>query len=912
MVLLAGPVLAFDRATDLPRVPSRLPDSQEATSHHGTRVETLWIFDADFEDLVGDNAGWLSEDRSGTLAIPNHWHKDTIRINGFTHLGDSTWWCGKYDPCWRQPRGYGNNWLQLLWRGFPEVATQTSPGDTLLLDYDQRYAMEKAYDYGYVDLRSAATGDTWYTLHSFCNPGFMGTPGTSQDWDSTDPDAPGHMTLDLSAFSGEAIDIRFRFESDGAYSAQDSWDNPPFHSVLDGAWQLDNIALRGGSPLALIFFDDCESPGDNGWVHDGIPASGQTGITYRRSYEEFGGHSGWMMGAYDSVTGATVDGENTRLLSPPIDITGATWIVSEWEGWIDLPRCSNSLVQLWTYYTNSPDCWELQDLIPMWPTWGPYWGGPFWVDGHANLGGLHQDYNWLWLDWELFAQQADSLGCHGSGFVLDRHRVGFRIGWEPTPTEWSYGAWDQFHDTFDIEDALSDSRSIWIHDGDGIASAFLIASDDAGQTWGSYPLEAWEPGSDNWWIPPPVDHIAPAAETWYYFEATDSTGAASRLPEDAPDDLYEFTILPVHGSIDDPGILVVDKHDRTVPGEDGGSHHTSEYYWDEALGILGHVFDTFDVRNMGSSTSLSDGPDTSGMKYYDTIIWNAANFRLYLLKTVDQYRLTQWLAEAGAGAERNLLLSGNNINYQLNTAGGETLDFQSDWLATEYIMDDVGGEYPTLRDAAGDFAFMTYDDGACILHGVDSFDVIEPVAGAEGAECAVEYVNPDLTVWPGGVAFTHPTIQYRTVNLGFGLPYMMESVLSRAKYVTGITDRVDLMANVMEYFGKEPTTPGTGTDDGGVFVSKLDYPRPNPFNPATTVEYSVAVKSRVTIRVFDAAGRVVRTLIDSPVEAGPHTAIWDGRTDSGQRVASGVYFIRMEATGPADAFRATRKLVLLK
>ncbi|MFH1866179.1 MAG: FlgD immunoglobulin-like domain containing protein, partial [Candidatus Eisenbacteria bacterium] len=870
----------------------------------------LWIFDADFENLVGDNAGWLSEDRSGTLRVPNYWHKDTIRINGFAHLGDSTWWCGTYDPCWRQPRGYGNDWTQILSRAFPEIAIETDPGDTLLLEFDQRCAIEKDYDYGYTDV-STDGGQTWTTVLSVDNPGFAGTPGFSQDWDGTNPEAPGHVVLDLSDYAGQEIAIRFRFESDGAYSSEDTENNPPWNSCLDGAWQLDNLTLKGGSPVHLIFLDDCESPGDNGWVHDDIPASGQTGVTYRRSYEEFEGRSGWMMAAYDSVTGAMVDGQYARLLSPPIDVTGTNWLISEWEAWIDLPYCSSGLVQLWAYYTGSPDCSEPR-YTPMWPAWGPYWGGPQWVEEHEDWRGNHADPTWLWLDWELVAGQADSQGCHGTGFVLDRHRVGSRIGWEPTPTEWSYGGWDQFYDTYDLEGVFADSRSIWIHDGDGIASAFLLASDDAGQTWGSYPLEAWEPGSDNWWIPPPVDHARPATETWYYFEATDSTGAVSTLPEDAPDDFYEFTVLPVHGSIGNPGILMVDKHDRTVPGEDGGFHHTSEYYWEEALGILGYVFDVFDVRNMGSSTGLSDGPDTSGMKYYDTIIWNAANFRLYLLKTVDQYHLTQWLAEAGAGAERNLLLSGNNINYQLNAAGGGTLDFQNDWLATEFIMDDVGGEYPTLRDAAGDFAFMTYDDGACILHGVDSFDVIEPVVGAEGAERAVEYVNPDLTVWPGGVAFTHPTSHYQTVNLGFGLPYMMESVLSRAKYVTGITDRVDLMANIMEYFGKTPTGPPTGVEEGEIFANHLGHARPNPFNPATVIEYSVAADSHVTLRVYDLTGRVVRTLVDGPVEPGDQVVTWDGTTDAGQRAASGVYFVKMETAGHTGAFRATRKLVLLK
>jgi hypothetical protein len=53
----------------------------------GARLETLWIFDADYEDLIGDNAGWTVYDRSGTLGMDNYWHHDTIRINGFIYLG---------------------------------------------------------------------------------------------------------------------------------------------------------------------------------------------------------------------------------------------------------------------------------------------------------------------------------------------------------------------------------------------------------------------------------------------------------------------------------------------------------------------------------------------------------------------------------------------------------------------------------------------------------------------------------------------------------------------------------------------------------------------------------------------------------------------------------------------------------
>jgi len=167
-------------------------------------------------------------------------------------------------------------------------------------------------------------------------------------------------------------------------------------------------------------------------------------------------------------------------------------------------------------------------------------------------------------------------------------------------------------------------------------------------------------------------------------------------------------------------------------------------------------------------------------------------------------------------------------------------------------------------------------------------------------------------VWPAGVAYTHPTMGYQSVNLGFGIEFMAGDLLPARVYATGAADRVDFMANIMEYFGKAPTGPGTGAENDGLFVTKLGHARPNPFNPRTTIAYSLAAESRVLLRVFDCAGRVVRTLVDADVEAGPHTAVWDGTTDTGNRAASGVYFVRMEVDGPAGTFREVRKAVLLK
>jgi flagellar hook assembly protein FlgD len=84
---------------------------------------------------------------------------------------------------------------------------------------------------------------------------------------------------------------------------------------------------------------------------------------------------------------------------------------------------------------------------------------------------------------------------------------------------------------------------------------------------------------------------------------------------------------------------------------------------------------------------------------------------------------------------------------------------------------------------------------------------------------------------------------------------------------------------------------------------------PNPFNPTTTIRYDVAQGGgHVTLQIFDAGGRVVRTIVDGVESEGRRSVTWDGRSDAGTQVATGVYFYRLSAPG----FTQTRKMVMLK
>ena len=71
---------------------------------------------------------------------------------------------------------------------------------------------------------------------------------------------------------------------------------------------------------------------------------------------------------------------------------------------------------------------------------------------------------------------------------------------------------------------------------------------------------------------------------------------------------------------------------------------------------------------------------------------------------------------------------------------------------------------------------------------------------------------------------------------------------------------------------------------------------PNPFNPVTTIRFELPQSGRVSLRIYDVAGRLVRTLLEgAPMPAGPGTAVWRGMDDGGKSVASGTYFCRLTA-----------------
>ncbi len=98
----------------------------------------------------------------------------------------------------------------------------------------------------------------------------------------------------------------------------------------------------------------------------------------------------------------------------------------------------------------------------------------------------------------------------------------------------------------------------------------------------------------------------------------------------------------------------------------------------------------------------------------------------------------------------------------------------------------------------------------------------------------------------------------------------------------------------------------TGVGLPRVFALGKNFP--NPFNPRTTIDFSLPSESPVQLRIYGIDGRLVRTLVDEMKPAGAHTAIWNGRDDRGSPVASGTYFYRIVA----GSHEQVRKMTLMK
>ncbi|MBI4548567.1 MAG: T9SS type A sorting domain-containing protein [Ignavibacteriae bacterium] len=97
------------------------------------------------------------------------------------------------------------------------------------------------------------------------------------------------------------------------------------------------------------------------------------------------------------------------------------------------------------------------------------------------------------------------------------------------------------------------------------------------------------------------------------------------------------------------------------------------------------------------------------------------------------------------------------------------------------------------------------------------------------------------------------------------------------------------------------------------FVLEQNFP--NPFNPRTTIHFSLSATSRVRLKIFNILGQEVKTLVEGIREAGLYSVVWNATNDEGTDIPSGIYFYRFEARGitnPQNSSVDVKKMILKK
>ena len=181
------------------------------------------------------------------------------------------------------------------------------------------------------------------------------------------------------------------------------------------------------------------------------------------------------------------------------------------------------------------------------------------------------------------------------------------------------------------------------------------------------------------------------------------------------------------------------------------------------------------------------------------------------------------------------------------------------------------------------------------LGGADSAADTLPRARLSAEELAAlgyERINPKLIPGAkGGSSASMREYRYidRTATSGAAYEYLLEAVDFNG---------------TCEQFGPRGARPA------GTLATELYSNYPNPFNPITTLRFSLKDKLKVSLVIYNARGRVVRTPIrpDKAMAAGKYRVIWDARDEAGKEVASGQYFYRFVA----DRYVRTRKMILVK
>ena len=409
----------------------------------------------------------------------------------------------------------------------------------------------------------------------------------------------------------------------------------------------------------------------------------------------------------------------------------------------------------------------------------------------------------------------------------------------------------------------------------------------------------------------------------YYFEAFDLDNESSTLPKYADEGQYfEFTCLPTGQS----DILYVDD----FHGRDAFTG-LAEYYWNptfEAVVSPENQPDRYDVNS--PSSMVSNGPgsrahinhikrDEGNQAGYRIIIWDSGYLDLGTItdgslesdKSDDATLIIDWLDQSENDV--GLIVCGDDVACDLDgLSSPQAAELMNTWCGVEFVETSyfeltgglqAGGIYSprcTMTSSwPGAMAEEFHAFGGC--PNVNRFDVLDATANGLYAIC---YPNYEGDLYAAAIkSLNENAAGYYTKTIWFGFSWMF---IRHDDPFLNVFIRFYMFDDIYQWFNGIVTSDGP---DGKTPVAyRLSQNYPNPFNPMTTIKFDIKKKGHVWLRIYNVAGQLVKTMANEVMDVGSYTKEWKGTNNSGAKVASGVYFYRLEA----GSYENVKKMVLLR
>ena len=524
----------------------------------------------------------------------------------------------------------------------------------------------------------------------------------------------------------------------------------------------------------------------------------------------------------------------------------------------------------------------------------------------VGTGGTYQySLQKYYADANTNAGQCPTLDCYGqwSRDIALSYAAVVEIYGNPAPNinSFTHLGSDVFTGPYTVDANITDENP-GNPDSAGVGSAMIQWSTDGGTSWNDVPMTGTEP---NYTGEIPVQ--SPNTTVTYRISATDITNKT------ATSNSAHFFVFEPSGA----NTLVI------WNGFDDLSGFPQDYYFG-----MNVDFD-HDSWNYGEATSgLLDN--------YDNVIeiWNENN------GDYNDSTIQIWLEGA---ANRNYLLAGqeylgakNGYVDSFYVAG----DFEYDILGIDSSFNDISYYSPPPAEASiGDSLPTLITPVAGTMFGQplkDLFDSYSPAPDSMMFNPLAIFNSPDNLNWQDGfhaiagvevdmmvqtrgmganreqpLVRTIPTLAHRTLTAGNKVIFHAYDPVSLTTaddssfaYFNWVSeDTLNTMYQALKWFGIETTIVGVNDYNYGPSSFALEQNFPNPFNPSTTIKFTVPQYSKVTLKVFDILGREVSTLINENKSAGDYIVNFDASA-----LASGMYIYKLTA----GDFTAAKKMMLLK